>query len=160
MSKKKLEVTGIMNELQGASLFFTPATPVSTPPPPEKKEREQKIPAIQVSSKVEIPETPPENTNTAGSPISKKTIEPNNESTNERKNESTGQRIYEQPNERTNGRFKGRRKIRHTFDIFADQLMSLREITLEEERFTGDRVLLGDLAQQALDMFISKYRNK
>jgi len=35
MSKKKLQVDGIMNELEGASLFFTK---LSTPPPPPIRE--------------------------------------------------------------------------------------------------------------------------
>lgn len=72
-------------------------------------------------------------------------------------------RSNEQANEptfvRTKERLPKRAKIRHTFDIFADQLMSLREISLEQEKLFGERVLLGDLAQQALDMFITKERN-
>ena len=69
-------------------------------------------------------------------------------------------RTNQRSNVRTNERPKARRKIRHTFDIFADQLMSLREIALERESETGDRVLLGDLAQEALDMLITKERTK
>lgn len=33
MSKKQLNVEGIMNELEGASLFFAKPTPIKTPPP-------------------------------------------------------------------------------------------------------------------------------
>lgn len=69
-------------------------------------------------------------------------------------------RYNEQTNVSTNERHKKRPKIRHTFDIFADQLISLREITLEREKKFGERVLLGDLAQEALDMLITKERNK
>src|ERR671938_89316 len=60
----------------------------------------------------------------------------------------------------TNERTFQRRKIRHTFDVFDDQLLSLREIALEREKAFGQRVLLGDLAQEALDMLIAKERNK
>lgn len=67
-------------------------------------------------------------------------------------NEKTVKRTDERLNERT--------KIRHTFDILADQLLSLREIALEREKLFGSRVLIGDLVQEALDMFITKERNK
>lgn len=57
----------------------------------------------------------------------------------------------EKTNERT--------KVRHTFDIFSDQLMSLKKIQLEREEMFGKRYRIGDLAQEALDMLISKERN-
>jgi hypothetical protein len=60
----------------------------------------------------------------------------------------------------TNERTFHRRKIRHTFDIFDDQLLSLKEIAIERQKVFGERVLLGDLVQEALDLFISKERNK
>ena len=63
-------------------------------------------------------------------------------------------------NVRTNERTRERRKIRHTFDIFADQLRALRELALDRESATGDRVLLGELVQEALDMLIEKERMK
>ena len=63
-------------------------------------------------------------------------------------------------NERSNERTMERRKTRHTFDIFLDQLMSLREIALSRERGFGKRVLLGNLVQEALDLFITGERNK
>ena len=53
-----------------------------------------------------------------------------------------------------------RKKVRHTFDIFHDQLLSLREMALKREIEFGGRTLLGDLVQEALDMFITKERNK
>src|SRR3712207_4535265 len=52
-----------------------------------------------------------------------------------------------------------RRKVRHTFDIYDDQLFSLKEITLTRQKRCGEKVLLGDLVQEALDMFITKERN-
>lgn len=70
----------------------------------------------------------------------------------------------EVPNEVTfvpsNERSNERRKVRHTFDILADQLLALREIVIEREKLFGKRVLLGELAQEALDLFITKERNK
>jgi hypothetical protein len=60
----------------------------------------------------------------------------------------------------TNERFTERTKIRHTFDILADQLLALREIAVEREKVFGKRALLGELVQEALDLFIAKERNK
>lgn len=60
----------------------------------------------------------------------------------------------------SNERLTERRKIRHTFDILADQLLSLREIAVAREKSFGRRALLGELVQEALDLFIAKERNK
>jgi hypothetical protein len=69
--------------------------------------------------------------------------------------EETNEVTFVPSNERSNER----RKVRHTFDILADQLLALREIVLEREKTFGRRVLLGELVQEALDMFITKERN-
>jgi hypothetical protein len=53
-----------------------------------------------------------------------------------------------------------RQKIRHTFDIYADQLLSLKEIQLLRARALEKHYRLGDLVQEALDGFITKERNK
>ena len=77
------------------------------------------------------------------------------------KTKGTSQPTNEQNNETTNERTNVERvKIRHTFDIFKDQLMSFKKIQLERETTFGKRVRIGDLAQQALDMFITTENNK
>jgi len=53
-----------------------------------------------------------------------------------------------------------RGKIRHTFDIYEDQLLSLKEVAIARQKLFGERVLLGDLVQEALDTLITKERNK
>lgn len=63
-------------------------------------------------------------------------------------------------NERSNERTMKRGKTRHTFDIFLDQLISLREIALSREKSLDKRFLLGELVQEALDMFITRERSK
>ncbi len=70
----------------------------------------------------------------------------------ERRNEVT--------NVERNERTFQRRKIRHTFDIYEDQLLSLKEVAIERQKLFGERVLLGDLVQEALDALITKERNK
>lgn len=60
MSKKKLQVDGIMNELEGASLFFKPASTASSPLPPSDQVLE---PATIPEPTTSLPEVPlPENT--------------------------------------------------------------------------------------------------
>jgi len=161
MSRKKLHIEGITNELEGASLFFTSSSPTST---------SQIQPVLVSESNQETKPRPnpnPNNTKEAF-PLSENVSDL--VSTNHAQEQPTNQlsrneeihikTTNERTSERTNERYIKRRKIRHTFDIYADQLLSLREISIEEEKYTGERVLLGDLAQQALDMFISKQRNK
>jgi hypothetical protein len=63
------------------------------------------------------------------------------------------------PNVRTNERTLERKKARHSFDVFSDQLITLREIAIQREKRVGQRVLLGDLVQEALDLFIGQERN-
>ncbi len=70
--------------------------------------------------------------------------------------ERTNEVTFVPSNERSNER----KKVRHTFDILGDQLLALREIVIEREKVFGERVLLGELVQEALDMFITKERNK
>jgi len=54
---------------------------------------------------------------------------------------------------------KSRTKVRHSFDVYEDQLLSLREIGLARERLSGKRVQIGELAQEALDKLISSERS-
>ena len=152
MSKKTLNVDALKNELEGASLYFSPP---STPPPPANeplvptKFTQPHVTKKAPEIKVRLPKV---------KKVRYKFVEQEleNEPTNQLANEPS----FERTNQRTNVLPKSRTKIRHTFDIFADQLLSLREIAIEQEKMFGERVLLGELAQQALDMFITKEKNK
>lgn len=166
MSKKTLPTDGIMNELEGASLFFSPKKldpPQPTNSPqyvPQDNQEIDPLPATHISNLSgklvdPLPSSEPEIVSDQINPPLKPVTK-----IHEKKKEPTNERTNDQTFGRTHERFIKRAKIRHTFDIFADQLMSLREISIEQEKFTGERVLLGDLAQQAFDMFISKQRNK
>jgi hypothetical protein len=55
-----------------------------------------------------------------------------------------------------------RRKTRHPFDIFEDQLESLRKIQLAERESSRPRKgkTLGEMAQEALDRFIAEKAKK
>jgi len=67
-------------------------------------------------------------------------------------NEGTNERI----NERTNVH-EERRVIRHSFDIYHDQLMQLGEIQMRLYREAGKKPKLGQLVQDALDRYIEAH---
>lgn len=148
MSKKTLNIEGIKNELEGASLYFTKPP---TPPPPAI---EPVVFAKPVPSSEAKPAPEPKIRQPSTKVVVQRVVETqiSNDGKNERTVEPTNERKIVQPLHRA--------KIRHTFDIYADQLLSLREIALDQEKMFGERVLLGDLAQQALDMLIAKEKNK
>lgn len=154
MSKKKLQVEGILNELEGASLYFSKPSPLPSPvAEPKNKEVEIAAPdELQTLQTNQIPPPPLKTNRPRKQPLKERLLIPTNERSNVRTNVVTNVQPVDP--------FKRRERIRHTFDILADQLISLREIALEQEKITGSRVLLGDLVQQALDMFISKEKNK
>jgi hypothetical protein len=142
MNKKPHNLTGIENELRGASLFFAKggAKGVTGGPQIVQNEAQEATEVSQVllqpkgqfseESPREVPSLP-----TANEPL----------------NEASIERRFEAALQRT--------KVRHTFDIFKDQLAALRKIQLEREGVFDKRYLLGDLVQEAFDMFITKQRN-
>lgn len=142
--KKRLNIDSITNELAGASAFFTRETP---PPSESSAARTQ-----AVQQPVEPPPSSPTPQQQDTGSSMPATQPPSVQHTSATRTVSTN----EQPLKRT---FE-RKKIRHTFDIYYDQLLSLREMALNREMLFGERVLLGDLVQEALDMFITKERNK
>ena len=110
---KKLDTSGVVNELRGNSAFFP--SHQETPIAPARE----------------------------AAPLVTGTLVHTTPATNE------------PPNVRTNEPPVHRRKVRHTFDIFADQLLSLRAMALAGQQASGTRVLLGDLVQEALDQLIT-----
>jgi len=72
------------------------------------------------------------------------------EPTFKRRNEPTNVRS----NERTNETEKERKVIRHTFDIYADQLASLHFLQLSAVRSKMKKPKLGIMVQEALDMYL------
>lgn len=161
MSKKQLNVGAIANELEGASLFFPSKVASPTPPPNAPKQNPPPAPpAVKSSAKPRLthPSFPPAN------PTSERNNERSNERTEKRTNvpsfETKNTRMDERTNIQNSRRVQIRKKIRHSFDIFADQLISIRELALDQEKMFGERVLISDLVQQAIDMLITKERNK
>ena len=63
-------------------------------------------------------------------------------------------------NERTNERALERSRVRHSFDIWQDQLLGLSEIQAERFSRFGRKPKLGELVQEALDAYITKERKR
>ncbi len=174
MSNKQLDESNIVNELKGSSLFFRSENDATPSQSPENNPAKDTVLGAETAkgdlSGVDISPTLPSSARAATT--SHKVMSPASSLRNEAtpvnptptpvspnalgSNNATNERPVEPPLVRSNER----RKIRHTFDILADQLLALREIAVEREKLFGDRVLLGDLVQQALDMLIAKERNQ
>lgn len=138
--KKKLNTESIANELEGASLFFTKS---ASPLPGH-----------------EIPATQKFLNSTPDSPILKKEDLVNNQAQIEQNQNQkrSDERTVERSNERL---FKPKReKIRHTFDIYKDQLMSLQIIQLEKVQAGKKKPKLGKMVSEGIDLFLKQAASK
>ena len=61
---------------------------------------------------------------------------------------------------RTNERTNERVRVRHSFDIWQDQLLGLTEIQARRFSQSGRKPKLGELVQEALDAYITKERKR
>ena len=66
----------------------------------------------------------------------------------------------DRPFERTNGMANERPKVRHSFDVFKDQITALSEIQARLFSSTGKKPKLGELVQQALDAYITEQQER
>src|SRR5947209_1554135 len=78
---------------------------------------------------------------------------PDDSSTVEASVNSSLQATHERTNERTNER----PKVRHSFDVYKDQLLHLTDIQADVFRRTGRKPKVGDLVQEALDTYIDTH---
>ncbi len=62
--------------------------------------------------------------------------------------------------ERTNERHRERVCVRHSFDVWQDQLHALTELQARAFSATGRKPKLGELVQEALDAYIAKERKR
>src|SRR5579859_6539130 len=117
MAKKQLNTTAIANEL-AHSAFFSPPSPAPS------------LAGMPAEAPISAPAVPHPSMPAA----------PSIRSTG-RTTDRQIQPFIEPSIDRSNGRTT----VRHSFDILADQLFSLRKIALTREQHTRQRVLLGDL---------------
>jgi hypothetical protein len=77
-----------------------------------------------------------------------------------RQRRRTNERTVEPSNERSNvvsnERSNDRTRVRHSFDVFEDQLRSLAEIQIRRYDATRRKPKLGELVQEALDAYIER----
>lgn len=69
-------------------------------------------------------------------------------------------RTSERTVERSNGRTMERAQVRHSFDIWQDQLTALAEIQSQRFTATGRKPKMGSLVQEALDAYIAAQRKR
>lgn len=74
--------------------------------------------------------------------------------------EETKDRSSTRNNHRSTVRTVERTKIRHSFDVYRDQLLSLSDIQADMYRQVGKKPKVGDLVQEALDAYIARYGKK
>jgi hypothetical protein len=148
--KKKLDIGNITNELSGASLFFSkPVTPPPVPEP-EKPVTGKKENSLAESPFFERPSTPP----------------PQAQKEENQDQERSFDRTFERPNERSNERSNARpvkvkrEKIRHTFDIYRDQLVTLQMIQLDKFQAGKKKPKLGKMVAEGIDLFIKQEASK
>ena len=78
----------------------------------------------------------------------------------------SNERTFERPNERSNERSterkekRKREKIRHTFDIYRDQLVTLQMIQLEKFQAGKKKPKLGKMVAEGIDLFIRQEASK
>ena len=145
--KKKLNTDSIANELEGASLFFTKS---ATPPPslePEKPLEEKGTNPLKDSPFFENTTDSPKQPNIEQKQYQKRT------------NVLSDVRTNDRTNERPNIKPK-RRKIRHAFDIYEDQLFALQMRQLEAVRVSKKKPKLGKMVQDAIDLYLKHIKNK
>ena len=148
--KKKLNIDAITNELEGASLFFSkPSSPLRVQEP-EKPREEKAINPLSDSAFFDKPATP----------LPQSQVEQNQDQ--KRSNERTLERPNERSNERSNIRppKQKREKIRHTFDIYRDQLVALQMIQLEKFQAGKKKPKLGKMVADGIDLFIKQEASK
>ena len=148
--KKKLDIGNITNELAGASLFFTKPATAPSLPESEKAIVEKKDNPLASSPFFEKPSTPLSQVQTEENQDQKRS----NERTLERPNERSNERSIERKVKRK------REKIRHTFDIYRDQLVALQMIQLEKFQAGKKKPKLGKMVAEGIDLFIKQEASK
>lgn len=127
----------------------TAATPLS-PTEPE-------VPAVKET--IKSPDSPTPERKEAALLQSQSEIKQDQKRTNVLSDVRTDERTSERTNVRTIIKPK-RRKIRHAFDIYQDQLISLQMRQLEAVQRGKRKPKLGKMVQEAIDQYLKHSQNK
>jgi hypothetical protein len=129
MSKKLLNVTGIQNELSGASLFFQRPKPPETNPTPQPTGKTigytQPLPQER-----EVDSNPPVSEADADRSTDGRTGAPTHAP-------------------------KKRKIERHTFDVYEDQVIALQRLQLNAALSGRRKPKMGDMVRKGIDMFLT-----
>ncbi len=87
-------------------------------------------------------------------------IEQKDTSANERTVEERAYTLPHAMDHRTNERTNERTRVRHSFDVGHDQLLVLSAIQAQIFGATGKKPKLGDLVQDALDLYIAHHNGR
>lgn len=126
--KKRLNETGIMNELRGGSSFF----PKAKPPESDPVSKEDNKVVFSSQSTPTATETPIE-----------------------RKSDRTDNRSVGRSENRTVGLPQKRLTRRYSFEFYDDQITRLKQLKYQAE-MQGQRASLSDYARTALDRFLDE----
>ena len=85
-----------------------------------------------------------------------RTNDPSNVQPPERKTGRSSEHPNERSSEQMNERTEERRRVRHSFDVFADQLVALGDLQQAQVKRTGRKPTIGELAQEALDLYLTR----
>jgi len=138
------------------SPFFTSPEPKNeVVTPPSLKEPENLAVEKNASN---IPDSPtPSTTATTHTQAQNESIQDqkrSNERTFERSNERSIERLNERP-----PKLK-REKVRHTFDIYKDQLIELQRIQWEKVQAGKKKPKLGKMVSEGIDLYIKQQASK
>ena len=140
--KKKLNTESITNELEGASLFFTKSASSLPLPEPEKSTIGKKAGYFPDSPTLANRSTKLTQAQNVENQDQKRSYK----RTVERTNEGTPERTFKQKRE----------KIRHTFDIYKDQLIALQVIQLERVQAGKKKPKLGRMVADGIDLYLKQ----
>jgi hypothetical protein len=138
------------------SPFFAPTQPkneIATPPSslePEKLKVEDNVNPVHHSPTPGKIDTVVSQAQIAENQDQKRSFDRTFERTDERYNERLNERPPKQKRE----------KIRHTFDIYRDQLVALQTIQLEKFQAGKKKPKLGKMVAEGIDLFIKQEASK
>ena len=140
---KKLNVSGVLNELRGSSVFFKKLPGVS------RENGKNADGSYSLTS--EKMQTVPEQSPTPPSKDNPSQIKPQTERTEFRTEKRSENRTVTLPVQR--------RTKRYSFEFYEDQILAIKKLKYDAE-MAGIRVSLSDFAREALDVYLQEKQNR
>ena len=137
---KKLNVSGVLNELRGSSVFF------NKPPKSQADTAEYDVSQPRTSEETHLPpvQSPPQSPE-----IEPAEVEPSTERTKFRTEERSENRTATLPVKRPTRR--------NSYEFYEDQILAIKKLKYEAE-MAGYQVGLSDFAREAFDLYLQNKR--